>query len=304
MSLEDMQEEFEEFHLANAMDVAILMHRDVHFGGNFDLMLEYYVKGEKGINPLFEIERIQFLAASEVEMKKNLAAALLTASDAETVAKAKKAYKQLRELYEIHNPQKKYPLLIADLILTESEDPQEEIAAIVNEKGAIVPALLELIQSEDFYDTLFPGYGLAPSLAMKCLGLIGDKRAIIALFEAIGTKDFFDDSIAIEALHSIGDPAKKFLLTVLQGKPLNTDNERAAMALIAFKNDPEIAEICLKMLQETTVLKQILLATYLILNCETLSLDSQKEKFRQLETDPRFPKMLRQDFQAVIKAWR
>jgi hypothetical protein len=297
------REEFDDYHLTDANDANILMHRDVHFGGSFDVMLEYYIQGGKGVNPHFEIEKIQALAEIEKSLNQNMAAVILTGADAEKVARAKEAYKQMRSLYETKNPYNRLPILIADLILSEKEEALEEIAAIVKEKNLIVPSLLHLIQSEDFHDPLFPGYGLAPSLAMKCLSLIGDKRAIITLFEEIGTGDFFDEDIALVALRAIGEPAKKFLLNVVQGKPLNADNEKAAIALIAFKEDPEVGNVCLKMLQDPSVFKDEILATYLILVCEGLNQTSQQQEFRALADHNLFPKNLQRDLQVIINAW-
>lgn len=303
MSFESGEEGFEEFPVSEASDTDIVMHREVHFGGSFDVMLEYYLKGGKGIHPDFDIERIYTLAKMEKEMKQNIATVLLSGADAEKVARAKEAYKKLRKLYEMRNPKSNYPVLIADLILSEEEEPQSEIAAVVKEKGTIVPALLEVIRSEDLHDTLFPGYGLAPTLAVKCLGLIGDQRAIITLFESLGTGDFFDDDIVLTALHAIGEPARKFLLTVLHGKPLNIDNEKAAMALIEFKNDPEVAEACLKMLHDPQVLTDLALATYLALVCEGLKDPALREQFLELSKNPKVPKMLQQDIKTVAKSW-
>lgn len=298
------QQEFDEFHLADAHDVAIIMHRDVHFGGNFDLMLDYYIKEGRGVNPDFEVERIRQLADTERSMNQNIAGMILTAADAEKVARAKEAYQKLRSLYEVKNPVSRYPVLLADLILSEKEEPGEEIAAIVNEKGVIVPSLINLIKAEDFHDPLFPGYGLAPALAMKCLGLIGDKRALITFFEAIGSGDFFDDEVALKGLQAIGEPAKKFLLNVLFGKPLNADNEKAAMALIVFKEDAEVGAACLKMLQDPQVLKDTVLATYLILVCEGLKDDVQRKEFAALTSHLNFPKMLQQDVKTILRSWQ
>lgn len=300
----ERQQEFDEFHLADAHDAAIIMHRDVHFGGNFDLMLDYYVKGGKGVNPDFELERIKNLAESERSLNQNIAGFILTGPDAEKVAKAKEAYQQLRGLYEVKNPISRYPVLIADLILSEKEESEEEIAIIVKEKGLIVPSLLTLAKSEDFHDPLFPGYGLAPALAMKCLGLIGDKRAIITFFEAIGSGDFFEDDVALKGLQAIGEPAKKFLLNVLNGKPLNADNEKAAIAIIVFKEDPEVGTACLRMLQDSDVLKDTILATYLILACEGLSNEFQRKEFEALLTQENFPKTLVQDVKTILKSWQ
>jgi len=296
-------EGIEGFPLTDSQDNNILMHRDAHFGGSFDFMIDYYKKEGKGICPDFELERIVELANMEKQMNQNLAAVLLSGAEAETVAKSKTAYKALRDLYENKNSDKN-ARLIADLILAEEEEPEQEIAAIVAEKGSIVRSLIQLVQSEDFHDPLFPGYGQAHLLATTCLGLIGDKRAIISLFESIGTGNFDDENIALAALQAIGEPAKQFLLKVLQGKPLNEDNERAAIALIGFKEDPEVSTACFKMLQEPLVLKDLPLATYLIAACEHLNKTPYGEDLAALAEDTKIPKMLQQDIKIIIKQWK
>lgn len=296
-------ENIESTPLADAQDSAILMHRDAHFGGKFEVMLEYYINEGKGVNPEFDLERIHALAKIEKEMKADLAPVLLSGAQAEKVAEAKNAYKKLRALYEKPKAEKKYMLLIADLILSEESEPQKEIEAIVAEKGAIVPALIELLKAEEYYDNLFPGYGLAPTLAAHCLGLIGDKRAIISLFEAIGQGDFFDEDVALKALKGIGNPAKEFLLKVVHGRPLNEDNEKAAIALIAFKEDEEVSKVCLDMLKDPAVRKDIPLSTYLILACEGLKAENDRKAFLDLAKDQTTSKMLFQDIQAVSKTW-
>ena len=166
------EEELEEYPLSYSIDNAILMHRDVHFGGSFQTMLDYYQKEGRGVSKEFEIKRIQELAELEKRSRQNLAAVMLTGPEAEKVAKAKQAYVSLRELYDIPNPKSKMPLLLADLILSEDEELPKAIEAVVAERGNIVRLLLDLLRNEEFYDPLFPGYGLAPSLAAQCLGKI------------------------------------------------------------------------------------------------------------------------------------
>jgi hypothetical protein len=297
-NLKDLQSQA----LFNALDSTLVMHRDAHFGGQFDIMLDYYAKEGKGVNPDFNLERIAQLAQIEKGLNQNLAGLLLSGAEAERVAKSREAYRTLRSLYEIRSPKNRYPLLIADLILTEDEEAEEEIEAIVQEQGALVPLLMDIIRNEDLHDPLFPGYGLAPSLAIKCLGRIKDKRAIITLFEAIGEGDFFDDDIALEALHAIGEPAKTFLLKVVQGRPLNIDNEKAAIALIAFKDHPEVAQTCFNLLMDPEVRKDLALSTYLVLACERLPVE-HRQPFLSLAQDPQVPQMLRQDMQTIAKSW-
>lgn len=299
--------EFEEVPLSNATDIMILMHRDVHFGGQFDVMIEYYEKDGKGILQEFEVEQIVALQEMEKRLNKNLAALMLSGADADRVAKAKEAYKKLRNLYSKDKKEastkSKIPMLIADLILAEEEMPEQEINAIVAEKSSIVPALIELLRAEDFYDPLFPGYGLAPALAIKCLAKIADKRAIFALFELIGEADFFSEDIALEALHAIGAPAKEFLLHVLHAKPLNFDNERAAIALCRFREDPEVAETCFKMLHEIDLKQHNILAEYLVLACEGLTAPNKRKEFIALADKPTIPKTLQQDIRSIASQW-
>lgn len=299
-----MKRKDEDFPLRSAMDNTILMHREAHFGGNFKIMINYYEKGGKGICQDFELSRIYELAEYETETDQNLAGLLLTEPEAEILAESRKTYKRLKDLYSIKEEKVKYPRLIADLILSEEENPENEIEAIVKEGTAIVPSLIELIKAEAFYDPLFPGYGTAPINAAACLGQIGDKRAIIALYEMIGEEDFFDENILLDALYNIGQPAKEFLLRVLHSRPLNFDNERAAIALITFKNDPEVTDIALNMLLQPEIRQQIPLSTYLALICEGLTDPSSRKKFEQLGNDPTTPRMLIQDIKSVIKEWK
>lgn len=294
-------DDIEQFPLAYSVDNAILMHRDAHFSGSFDLMIEYYSGDGRGIAKDFNLARIHELDQMEKKAGNNLSAALLSGAEAESVAEAKTAYKQLRDIYEVKNQKNPIPRLIADLILADSEQEiQAAIEAVVAEKTAAVPALIELLRNEEFYNPLYPGYGLAPTLAAECLGKIGDKRAIISLFEAVGEGDFFDEDTLLDALYAIGAPAKEFLLRVLHGKPLTIDNEKAAIALIRFKNDPDVSEACLKMLLELDLKKEPALATYLVLACEGLPI-SAKPRLEELAKRETTPRDVVQDIKIVLK---
>lgn len=294
---------FDQIPVSYSPDNAILMHRDIHFAGSFDIMLDYYKTGGKGICKDFEAERIQELADLEKKTGHNLAAMMLSGAEAETISQAKQAYQQLRDIYEIRNPKSRYPLLIADLILAEDEEAEKEIQAVVAEKGAIVPSLLVLLRNEDFYNPLYPGYGQAPALAAKCLGLIGDKRAIISLFEAISEGDFFNEDTILSALHAIGTPAKDFLLRVLHGQPLNQDNDHAAIALVNFKHDPDVQKACLEMLCTIDLKHHPLLATHLVLACEEIQDPSLRQQLLDLAKKTSTPKNIQQDISAITKEW-
>ena len=160
------------------------------------------------------------------------------------------------------------------------------------------------MRTEDLYDPLFPGYGQAPFLAVECLGRIGDKRAIISLFEALGQGDFFADDQIIKALKAIGNPARDFLLHVLNGRPINEDNEKAAIALIAFKDDEEVANHCFDLLQQSDIQQDPCLPTYLVLACEGLKDIVKIKTFAAMTKDPHLPPLLREDIKAVIHDWK
>lgn len=297
------QNPLEYFPVADAIDHEILMHRDAHFGGLFDIMLDYYSQDGKGVQPEFSMDRIERLAKLEKQLKQNLAALFLSAQEMQKVADAREAYRILRAIYELKNPKSIHPRLIADLILAEDEEAEAEVDAIAAEKGAIVPALLDLLKNEQFHDPLFPGYGKAPSLGVKCLGRIGDKRAIISLFEAIGEGDFFDDDLILEVMKEIGKPAKDFLLRVLGGHPINEDNERAAIALIAFKEDQEVAEACFEKLKEADFRQDPCLSVYLILACEGMQDQAKREEFKKLAASDQFTSVQKKDMQAIMHGW-
>jgi hypothetical protein len=89
---------FEHFPMVDAIDHEILMHRDAHFGGQFPLMLDYYQKEGKGIQPEFEISRIERLALLEGQLKQNLAALFLATHEIQKVADSREAYQRLTAL--------------------------------------------------------------------------------------------------------------------------------------------------------------------------------------------------------------
>jgi hypothetical protein len=280
------------------------MHRDAHFGGQFSIMLDYYRQEGKGVQPEFDISRIERLADLEKQLKENLAALFLAGNEAQKVADARDAYQKLRAIYGVKKPKSPHPKLIADLILSEEQEAKEEIDAIVAEKDKIVPSLIDLLRSDEFYDPLFPGYGQAPFLAVKCLERIGDKRAIISLFEALGQGDFFGDDQIIKALKAIGKPAHDFLLHVVHGRPLNEDNEKAAIALIAFKDEIGVADLCFDLLQQPDIQKDPCLSTYLVLICAGLNDPAKREAFTIMSQHQQLPSLLRKDMESVIDGWK
>lgn len=293
----------EEFDLADAIDIEILMHRNAHFSGSFDVMMEYYQSEGKGILDEVPLTRLEYLQQVEMGSDQDLASYLLSPPETEKVARAREAYLKLREIYEQATDPNSSAKLIADLILSEEEEPEAEITAIVAAGPAIAPYLLQLVNAREFYDPLYPGYGLAPPLAARCLGLLKTPSAIASLFEAISTSDFFGEESIVCALTDIGEPAKAFLLRVLTLRPLTQDNERAARVLTHFATDPEVSHTCLQQLQDPETTKHANLAAYLVLCCEGLTNPEDRKQFQTL-TDRTDLQHLGQDIRAISRSWR
>lgn len=258
----DSEDDF--YHMGDAEAATILMHRDAHFGGDFDAMLEYYDTEGKGC--YFDIADVLAVAESERAHGVDLTALMLTGADAERVARAREKYEELTEIYEGTRSEK--ARLMADLILSEEEDEEAAVLAVVKKGSEMVGPLLELLQSDAFADPLFPGYGYAPSLAARCLGRIGGAEVVPYLFESIGDENSALDEEAVVALHHVGEPAKQFLLNIAKGRRVSNDTERAAYLLTLFAPDPEVAEACKALLELPEVARHPILKGYLELCCE------------------------------------
>lgn len=291
--------------LTDEIDHEVLMHRDAHFGGDFNVMLAYYQEDSIGVHPDIELERIAYLAEVEKQLGENLAPLILTGPEAERVARARKAYEQLKEIYEGDEEKEKspFPRLIADLILSEKDEPDQEIEAIVSQGTRIVPELLQIVRSEEAYDPLFPGYGYAPYLAIICLGHLKDPAAIIPLFELLGREMQFEEEVILEALAEINEPAKQFLLDILKGRPLTKDTIHAAFALTVFANQPEVSIACFEQLQDAEVRTNPLLRAYLLYNCESIQGTPYAEALAKMAQDPDLSSDFRKEIETMIREW-
>ncbi len=287
----------------DTLDLEMLMHRDVHFGKNFSIMIEYYMEDGVGIMADFSISRMKQLQTIEKESAEDISELLLPDSAKEMVKRAQNLYFSLREVYAQESPNE-IGILISDLILSEEEEPKEEMQKLIAKGQEAIDSLIQIVYSSDYYDPLFPGYGRTPRFAAKCLAAIGDARAIHYLFQAMGQENFFTDDAMISAISSFGNEAKSFLIRVLHQKPLSKDNEHAAIVLTSFPDDSEIAKSCLAMLSQAEIQKKVPLATYLIFGCAGLDNKSDQKTFRQLLKDPNFSPDLHDEMRVICNNWK
>lgn len=287
--------------IIDTLDIDIILHRDIHFAKNFDIMIDYYLENGVGVMPDFSMDRIQHLQKLEKTLNKSLSEYLPSTVN-DIVARAKTLYTNLRENYANHG-KNEVPVLISDLILSESEFPLSEINALITKGSEAVDALIHIINTIDFYDPLFPGYGRAPIFASHCLAKIGDVKAIPPLFEALGQENFFTDDAIIHALTQFGDKSKDFLINRMQQKPYTKDNIHAAITLTSFPDNPTIAKTCLKILQDPEARKKDAFANYLLFGCSALTTESDRDRFKKLQKSTDFSSSLRSDMQTIIKSW-
>lgn len=284
----------------DTIDIEILMHRDAHFAGNFGVMLEYYEEDGVGVMPDFSIERIKNLLKIEETLGSNLSEELLPDSAKESVRKSKHLYLELRSVYE-DKKTSDFSVALSDLILTEKDYPKEEITTLINFKKLAVKPLIDLIQTDTFYDPLFPGYGRAPLFAAEVLGETRDEKAIPALFEALSQDNFFTDEAMILALAKFQKKSEDFLLKRLCSKPISKDNERAIMALNSFQESESLSKACLHLLEDKDFLVHPHLVSYLILGCSHLKDEEDIKLFQQLKSV--LPKVAYQEFDLIARSF-
>ncbi len=279
--------------------IEVLLHREIHFGGKFSVMIPYYIRGGRGAMAHIDLKKIEDLATLEIELKENLAPLLLSAADAEKVAASRKMYEELKESYNSERPGLQQ--LITDLILTEEIDPEGERNAIIAQGKKLVGPLLELLRSPQMHDPLYPGYGYVPKEAALCLSAIGDKRATFTLFEEIGQGDFFDDEVIIKCFKAMGEEGKQFLLKVISSTPPAEDNERAAIALICFKDDPEVQKTLLTLLENEKIQKSFPLNSYIAILFDQAKDPSIQQQFKSIAE--KAPKDLQKEMTQITKEW-
>lgn len=277
--------------LIDEEDRDILMHRDAHFGGNFDLMLEAYMEDKKSAVLDTSLKRIKTLAAQEKELQKNIAALLLSGVDAEKIAFVRKLYKDLASLFE--NEEKSLPKAIASLILTESDEANEEIDEVCSYGKAAIEPLLEIVESPLLVDPLFPGYGEAPLLAARALSKLQAKEAVMPILYLVKEAPHFENEL-MTVLHSIGDEAK----ALLKARAEHYD-DTALQALLSWQ-DEEVALFCFGELKKAP---EHALAPYFVLGCEMIPI-KERDEFKRLYQEGKYPKAVLDEMKFLISSWK
>ncbi|WP_213318918.1 hypothetical protein [Chlamydiifrater volucris] len=217
----------------------IVLLREVHFSGSFDDMKACYEDEDfLGTDPDISVKDIEYLANIEASNEVNLVEVLLSEKDMEEIQKAKAAYEFLEDCDPDSQKGKIATLVLTAPFTTSSFDRD----AVIEEGEAIVPEIINLLNTFDLFHPLSPGFSLAPLRLIECLGHIRSPLAIRPLFEMIGSPQTsgYDDEVA-SALAKIGAPSKDFLFALIASSPVTKDHETASFCL-AFFDDEEVIE--------------------------------------------------------------
>ncbi len=291
----------QELTLFDEEDKEILMHRDAHFSGNFDVMYSYYEDEKKGAVLDVALERIKELKILEERMQKNLAPLLLQGPDAEKVSLSKALYKKLSNQYD-EKVTTSLEKALCEVIFSEDESNDERIKTICSFGDKAIPQLIALFENPLLHDPLFPGYGKAPQDFAKALGLLQAESAVPILFQQIGTSDFDLEEACLKALENIPS-AKDFCLKILKSRPITKDTEKAALCLLSFKPGRDIQSAYLVSLEDPEVRKREHLCSLCILGCQALDQDL-KSTFFTLIKNTDFPKSCIADIELIQKKLR
>ena len=265
-------------------------------------------QGKKGAVLDVPLKRIEALREKEKSLGADIAPLLLSGSDAEKIQIAKKFYQELRTLFE-KGKDEKIVKEIVNLILSEEEEYENDVEALLLIGKPVIPYLIEVIQSQTFKDPLFPGYGKAPLAAAYALGKLQAEEAITALFELLSENPEEYEEVVTGALIRIGKKAQEFLMRQVGKKPITSINEQATTVLLSFEAEDAdeaigvaIAELFFSLLQDKEIIKIVPFACYLALGCEKLP-ENRRDAFKKLLSDLNTPGQVKEEIKLLSKQW-
>ncbi len=290
------------FNLTNESHHMILMLRDAHFRGHFDLMLQsFYNENFIGNNLNIDISEIEYLEKIEKKIQQNLAPLILSANEAERIYKSRLMYENLKKVYFLKNKNNnEKSKILADLLLIEFFPFDKEVNAVIQLKDDIIPDLLNIINNPNFYDPVFPGFGEIPKIAIECLSKINNPKVIPHIFSLLGKENLSDDDLSF-FLSQFNENAKKFFFKILISLPITKDHSIAAFCLTRF-NDLETIKFCEELLYIPEYHKDPLLLYYLI-NIVIQNPNSNLIQYIQEKIYKKLPKNLQKEIDLIVRDW-
>lgn len=223
-------------------DTLLLMHCDVHFSQNFELMADYYASDGIGVDPDIDLKRIQEFQKLSRKEALYLFENLITPEKLPRVLEAKEAYLRLRDVYESESKDVG-ACLLSDLLLSEDEDTSDEEQAIFEYGTKLIPVLVTILRSYLYHSSLGPGYGQGPSRVLRCLSLFDTTPCISEAFESLSISDnpFYSYDVT-NYFRIFENQAKAFLFKQIESAVLSEDHRRALEILAEFELTEEDRE--------------------------------------------------------------
>ncbi len=290
-SLDVFSVEGEAFSLIDEEDKKIILHREVHFGGSFPVMQEYYANEDhRGVMDDISPERIKFLADVEVKLGKNLAPFLLSGSDAEHIARAKKLYKSIEHAINQAEEARKTDFssgvkvdLLTQILFEEGNKPWT--LEQMQQFKEFPEILFTLAASDEFRDELSPGYGKAPLEAIRLIGQLQISKGMDILFRVFPSASDDEEEVLIAALVSFGSKALDKTTQYLTSRPITPLHEKMASLLVAFLPNQVALNAALNMLCQRDIIETPV-ARWLLLVLEDLPKEERRtwvKKFQEMK---------------------
>jgi hypothetical protein len=243
----------------------ILLHKKVHFGDSFDVMLKYYEEEEhigiiNGITKKDIIDVYQMVLQDETLEDK-----LVDNHHLDQIEHALEQYRSIKTLIEIKGEYNDIYQLFVDLVFSEN-DKEGYIETILNHKhkDIVLDQASKIIEDPRYYSNLSPGYGFLPISMMKLVGRTKDKRWMKPLFNALLRYGSSYDDVILTVMAGYHDQVKQSMLQKLQSTPYSKDNERAALILgVSNLNNEERNVIYSFLLQQMEVIP-VMLSEYVL----------------------------------------
>ena len=227
----------------------ILLHRDVHFGQNFDVMLEYYARDEApGIQEDIEIRKIKELMALEKKLGKNIAPYLLGGAEMERIAFFRGLYRQFETLLSL-SPEGSTERLIAEFFLSDGEW-ESVLQKIDSSSIQKVHLLKEILLDDIWFDPLSPGFGMVPKAIVRIFGQRPSSESVRTLFSILEQGSFEFEEEVLSALRKIGDLARDFCIERFVSSQDVREKEKALIVLSRFVPDKKVQECVLTWLEK------------------------------------------------------
>ena len=229
------------------LDVSLLMQKNIHFGGSFQEMLEYY----QDVSLLehrddIDIDRVSYL--KEVEDAGTDLEELLDEQTLEEIEDKKSLYSQIEDqAADSNNPEEQ---AIANLILCSEFDVEDEIITAANLGDDIVPYVLKIIERDDFYSKISPGQGRAPASAIRVLIALRDNSAILLLFSRMFNISTYTEGVFMQYFREFEAETKELIRRMLSGKTWSLDHERALSIATYLSFNQEIADECFAIIKD------------------------------------------------------